>query len=77
MSQQMLRAVLDRLRANHDLLICPQEVDPRFELGAVLSYYDNERPTVFTKVLGSRVPVAGAIYGNRRIFCELLGTPIG
>ncbi|MDR0621735.1 MAG: UbiD family decarboxylase [Deltaproteobacteria bacterium] len=77
MSQQMLRAVLDRLRENHQLLVCPQEVDPRFELGAVLSHFDNERPILFTKVLGGRIPVAGALYGNRAIFCDLLGTGVG
>lgn len=74
--RQMLRSVLGRLERSGDLAVCGQRVNPEFELGAVLSYYNNERPILFTNVAGSSVPVAGAVYGNRRIMCDLLNTTV-
>lgn len=73
---QMLRAVLKKLQRSGDLFECRTPVDPRFELGAVLSACQNERPTLFTSVKGHGMPVAGAIYGNRRVFCDLLETTV-
>ena len=45
-----------------------------FPLGAVLSAFHNERPILFQNVKGSRIPVVGALYGNRSIILDLLGT---
>jgi 2,5-furandicarboxylate decarboxylase 1 len=73
MANQMLRKVLDRLREKGDLLVSEAPIDPKYELGAVLSRFRNERPVLFTKVRGSSVPVAGALYGNRRIILDQLG----
>jgi len=70
----MMRGVLERLRESGDLLVCDAKVDPKFELGAVLSYYNNETPILFTNVKGGCGKVAGALYGNRRIICNLLET---
>ncbi|MDR1378795.1 MAG: UbiD family decarboxylase [Synergistaceae bacterium] len=72
----MLRAVLDRLKKNDDLVTCSVPVDPKFELGAVLSHFRNEQPILFSSVTGSKVSVAGALYGNRRIICDLLNTTL-
>jgi len=69
----MMRGVLERLKESGDLLVCNAKVDPKFELGAVLSYYNNEAPILFTNVKGGCAKVAGALYGNRRIICSLLG----
>ena len=74
MERQMMRGVLERLERTGELTRCAVRVDPRFELGAVLSYYNSERPILFTNVAGSSVPVAGGLYGNRRILCDLLHT---
>lgn len=74
MERQMLRSVLERLRSQGRLRECAVPVDPRFELGAVLSVFNNEQPVLFRNVKGSRLPVAGAIYGNRSIILDLLGT---
>lgn len=74
MERQMLRSVLERLRGQDRLMECTVPVDPRFELGAVLSAFHNERPILFRNVKGSRIPVVGALYGNRSIILDLLGT---
>lgn len=74
--RQMLRNVITRLQEKKDLLECSVPVDPKFELGAVLTYFNNERPILFNNVKGHTIPVLGAAYGNRRIICDLLDTTI-
>ncbi|SCZ04649.1 UbiD family decarboxylase [Alkaliphilus peptidifermentans] len=73
METQMLRAAMDQLRRKGYLQECNKEVDPKFELGAVLKYYKNEVPILFNKVKGSKVPVVGALFGERDIYYEMLG----
>ena len=73
---QMLRSVLERLEKSGDLAVCRKAVSPRFELGAVLTHFNNEKPILFTDVTGYSMPVAGAVYGNRRIMCDLLDTTV-
>ena len=72
----MLRAALAYLEQAGKLKTCSTRVDPKFELGAVLSYYNSEQPILFTDVAGSRVPIAGGLYGNRTLICEMLGTTV-
>ncbi len=75
--KQMLRGVLQRLREDGRLRECAAPVDPKFELGAVLTYFDNEVPILFTNVKGSRgVSVVGGVYGNRDIMCDMLNVPV-
>ncbi len=74
MEGQMLRAVLKYLERQGKLKKCPVKVEPRFELGAVLSYYNNEQPVLFNNVAGSRLSVAGGLYGNRELIYELMET---
>lgn len=76
LERQMMRSVLERLDQAGELTRCDARVDPKFELGAVLSYYHSERPILFTNVAGSQVPVAGGLYGNRRLICDMLGTTV-
>ena len=74
--RQMMRGALEKLRESGDLLVCEAPVDPKFELGAVLSYYNNEKPILFENVKGSGVAVAGGVFGNRRLICDMLGTTV-
>ncbi len=74
MERQMLRAALDKLRQMDALDECQQEVDPKFELGAVLKYFKNERPILFNRVKGSQIPVVGGLFGNRDIYYKMLNT---
>lgn len=69
-----MRSVLERLEASGALCTCDIPVDPKFELGAVLSYFNNETPILFTNVKGSKVRIAGGLYGNRRLILDLLNT---
>ena len=71
---QMLRGALARLEESGHLRVCKVPVDPKFELGAVLCYYDNQVPVLFTSVKGGKMPVAGAVFGNRGLFYTMLGT---
>lgn len=73
MERQMLRHALQHLHERGKLKKVSVPVDPRFELGAVLSVFHNERPILFQKVKGYSIPVAGAVYGNRDIVLDFLG----
>ena len=68
----MLRKTLERLNRNNLLLESNVEVDPEYEMGAVLKYFDNKMPMLFNKVKGHSMPVAGALYGDRDILYDLL-----
>lgn len=74
MSQQMLRAVLDRLKDKYDMLECDVPVDPKFQLGGILEKLGNDHPVLFKKVKGHTMPVIGGMFGNREMFYELIGT---
>lgn len=73
MEKQMLRATLNALKNIGNLKTCHVEVDPVYELGAVLKYYKNEVPVLFEKVKGHRMPVAGALFGDREIYYDVMG----
>lgn len=68
----MLRKTLERLNKNNLLLESNVEVDPEYEMGAVLKYFDNKMPMLFNNVKGHSMPVAGALYGDRDILYDLL-----
>lgn len=68
----MLRKTLEQLNRNNLLLESDVEVDPEYEMGAVLKYFDNKMPMLFNNVKGHSMPVAGALYGDRDIIYDLL-----
>lgn len=70
----MLRYTLNKLEKLNYTKVCNKEVNPKFELGAVLKYFDNEVPIIFNKVAGYDIPVVGGLYGNRNIFYDLMDT---
>ncbi|MBN4050914.1 MAG: ubiquinone biosynthesis protein UbiD [Alkaliphilus sp.] len=74
MGKQMLRSVLEKLKENNKLKTCKKEVDPKFELGAVLKHFKNTKPILFDKVKRSKVPVIGGMFGDRKIWYEMLQT---
>jgi 2,5-furandicarboxylate decarboxylase 1 len=73
MERQMLRATIDKLNQIGKLLVTDKEVDPIYELGAVLKHYENSMPMLFKRVKGHKMPVIGGLYGNREIYYHLLG----
>ncbi|MCC5912055.1 MAG: UbiD family decarboxylase [Clostridiaceae bacterium] len=74
MERQMLRSTLKKLEAMGKLEVCNVEVNPEYELGAVLKYYNNERPMLFNRVKNSKITVVGGLYGSREIFYDLMDT---
>lgn len=74
MERQMLRAVLERLKNSNNLLVCEKQVDAKFELGAVLKYFNNKRPILFKNVKGNSIPVIGGMFSDRNIFYDMVNT---
>lgn len=74
METQMLRYTMDKLESLGYLKNCNKEVDPKFELGAVLRYFDNEVPIKFNNIKNHNVSLVGGLYGNRKIFYDLMDT---
>ncbi|WP_353094555.1 UbiD family decarboxylase [Tissierella praeacuta] len=70
----MLRHTLEKLRDNNLLLECNKEVDPVYEMGAVLKYFNNKKPILFNKIKNSTLLSIGGLYGDRDIIYSLLGT---
>lgn len=68
----MLRFTLDELKRMNHLLVCDREVNPEYELGAVLKYFRNKQPILFNRVYRSSFKVAGGLYGDRDILYKLL-----
>lgn len=68
----MLRRTLNELEKMDELLVCNKEVDPQYELGAVLKHFRNKKPIIFDRVKGSSVKVVGGLYGDRDILYNLL-----
>lgn len=68
----MLRYTLEELEKMGELLVCEREVNPEYELGAVLKYFRNKRPILFNKVKGSTLKEVGGLYGHREILYNLL-----
>lgn len=72
MERQMLRHTLDRLRSKDLLLECNKEVDYVYEMGAILSYYNNKKPMLFNKIKNNQLSSIGGLYGDRDIIYDLL-----
>ncbi|NLV89614.1 MAG: UbiD family decarboxylase [Tissierellia bacterium] len=69
----MLRSTLDFLRKRNLLLECNREVDHIYEMGAVLSYFNNRQPILFNKIKNNPFSSIGGLYGDREIIYSLLG----
>jgi len=73
-NEQLLRKVLNELETSGELMHCEVQVNPKFEIGAILDYYKSQKPILFENVRGSSSRVAGGLYGNRNIVMQLLHT---
>jgi UbiD family decarboxylase len=74
-----LRALVDYLRRQQKLLVVEREVDPRFELNAVIRKIQAgaNLPVLFKHVRGTRFPVLSNALGNYGLVAQLLGVEIG
>lgn len=71
--RQMMRHTIEKLRRANNLLECNREVDYVYEMGGVLSHYDNEVPMLFNKIKNNPMRAIGGVYGKREIIYDLLG----
>lgn len=69
----MLRSTLSFLRERKLLLECNKEVDYIYEMGAVMSYFNNKQPILFNKIKNNPFSSIGGLYGDREIIYSLLG----
>lgn len=74
MAEQMLRACLPKLKEKYNLLECKEEVDLKFEMGGILEKLGNTTPVLFNNVKGHKMPVIGAMFGDREMFYDFTGT---
>lgn len=72
---QTLRSFLETCRNSGHLLVVDKEVDPKFELNAVIrkAQAENNLPIIFNKVGGTRYRVVSNTLGNYGIIASLLG----
>ena len=74
-----MRDYIERLVARKEMNIVEREVDPKFELAAVIgrSQQESDYPVLFRNVKGSGLPVISNVYGSHRRLCEIIGTTKG
>ena len=74
-----LRDFMTDLRKRKQLLVVKKEVDPKFELHAVVRKVQAgpNLPVLFEKVRGTRFPVVSNLLGNYGIVAQQLGADIG
>ncbi|MBI3516338.1 MAG: UbiD family decarboxylase [Proteobacteria bacterium] len=72
-----LRSFIETLDAGGRLLRVTREVDPKFELSAVVQAIQRERnlPVLFERVRGTRFRVVSNVLGNYAIIADLMGVP--
>jgi 4-hydroxybenzoate decarboxylase len=73
-----LRQFIQLLRDRGQLLVVRREVDPKFELNAVVRKIQSgpNLPVLFEKVRATRYPVVSNTLGNYRIIAQLLGVEL-
>jgi 2,5-furandicarboxylate decarboxylase 1 len=77
MTDQSMRGFLASLEQSGDLQRVGREVDPRFELGVVLSLLDRGPALLFERVGSGTMPLVGNILTSRERFARALGVEHG
>jgi len=74
-----MRSYIETLTARGDMLVVDREVDPRFELAAVVvrSQKQSRKPVLFRRVRGTRLPVVSNVFGSATRVRELIGAGAG
>ncbi len=70
-----MREYMERLRARGELLVVAREVDPKYELAAVVDKVQRtvNKAILFERVRGTAMPVLSNIYGSRERLGEVVG----
>lgn len=71
-----IRALIDLLESDGELIRISDEVDPQFDIsGYIRNTSDVEGPAIlFENVKGYSIPVIGGLYGNRRLMLKAMLT---
>jgi 2,5-furandicarboxylate decarboxylase 1 len=73
MNPTTLRELLDDWEARGLLSRVKKEVDPKFELGAVLRHFKGTKPIIFEKVKGYTSPMVAGLGGERDLLADSMG----
>jgi UbiD family decarboxylase len=71
--EQSLRSTLNNFKLAGHLHFIEQEIDPRYELGALLLLQDRDPSLFFCKVKGYRIPIGGNLLNSRNKIALGLG----
>lgn len=74
--RQSMRHFVGQLRAAGELREVTREVDPRFEISAILKLRDHGPAQLFRNVRGGAMPVVGNILNSRARYALGLGIPV-
>ncbi|HUT48505.1 MAG TPA: UbiD family decarboxylase [Alphaproteobacteria bacterium] len=74
-----MRRTIEELVRQGDVRVVEREVDPRFELAAVVaaSQRQSEAALLFRAITGSALPAASNLYGSYTRLCQMIGTEDG
>ncbi|MEP7245799.1 MAG: UbiD family decarboxylase [Gammaproteobacteria bacterium] len=74
-----MRSYIQELRERNELRIVEREVDPHFELAAVVarSQQESNLPILFERVKGTKLPVVSNVFGSADRICDLIGAKRG
>lgn len=74
-----MQEYLEKLISRGEMRIVEREVDPQFELAAVVgrSQQESDLPIMFQNVKGSSLPVVSNVYGSNQRMCEIIGAADG
>ncbi len=71
MEKQSLRAYLKKLEDNNQLLVCEKEVDPKFDMGALVRKFNGTKTMLFKKPKGYNVPAVAGVCGCRQRYADI------
>ena len=74
-----MRDYIQKLSERGELHVVERQVDPRFELAAVVgrSQQESDFPVLFRNVKGTAMPVISNVFGSHARLCEIIGTTRG
>lgn len=74
-----MREYIEKLSKRGELHVVEREVDPEFELAAVVgrSQLESDKPVLFRNVKGTNLPVISNVYGSHNRLCEIIGADKG
>lgn len=70
-----MRAFIEQLAADGELLMVREQVDPRYELAAITKKIQttSAKAVMFRNVAGTTLPVVSNLYGSHHRLCRLVG----